>query len=96
MSTQTELVTIIATRRATRGSGSCTKIRKAGKLPAVLVDKGQATSLTIDPKLLGKAWQAGKTFNMDLEGKVSKVVITELQLDHVRRVPLHIDLAFAK
>jgi len=94
--TSEALITIEATKREQSGTSFCTKLRKSGKVPAVLNNKGKSVSLTLDPKSLSKAWKAGKTFNLSFEGKTAPVLITELQIDHVKRLPLHVDLTYAK
>lgn len=89
----TELVTIAGTARTKTGKGNNHKLRTAGKIPAVLCDAGKSTLLELDPKLLSRAWkQAEKTFVLDFNGSKQNVFIKELQLDHVKRLPLHVDL----
>jgi len=94
--TSEALITIEATKREQSGTGFCTKLRKSGKIPAILNNKGTSVQLTLDPKQLSKAWRAGKTFNMLFEGKTTPVIITDLQIDNVKRFPLHVDLTYAK
>ena len=92
-----DLVTIEAVRRTECGKGSCRKLRKSGMLPAVLLEKGQSTLLEFNPKYLGKAYkEAGHKFNLSFEGKTRVVYVKELQIDKVRRDPLHVDLMFAE
>ena len=90
------LVTIEATKREKTGTGYCTKLRKSGKIPAILNNKGTTVQLSLDPKFLSKAWKSGKTFNLSLDGKMTAVLITDLQIDNVKRIPLHVDLTYAK
>jgi large subunit ribosomal protein L25 len=85
-------VTIAATARTKSGKGNSRKLRAAGKIPAVLNGKGKSTLLELDPKLLSKAWLGGKKFNLDFNGKTTPVTISELQIDPVRRLALHVDL----
>lgn len=91
----TELVTIAATRRTEIGKGYGRRLRRTGKIAGVILEKGKTSMIEFDPKLLSKAWQGGKHFNLDFEGKVKKVFIKELQIDVVKRTPLHVDLVFA-
>jgi large subunit ribosomal protein L25 len=97
MSEKSTNVTIEATARTGKGKSFTRKLRAAGKIPAVLNSKGQSTMLELDPKMLSRAWRDnGKLFDMTLDGKTSRVKITELQLHPVKRLPLHVDLAPAE
>jgi large subunit ribosomal protein L25 len=92
MSEQTT-VTIEAQLRTGSGKSYTNKLRRAGKIPAVLLETGKATTLELDPKLLPKAWKfGGRQFNMVLDGKTIPVKIQELQVDPVKRHALHVDL----
>jgi len=92
MSEQT-VVTIEAQPRTGSGKSYTRKLRRAGKIPAVLLEAGKATSLELDPKLLPKAWKFGdRKFNMVLDGNTVPVRIQELQVDPVKRHALHVDL----
>ncbi len=87
-------VTIDATSRAEHGKSYARKLRREGKIPAVLNSKGKSTLLELDPKLLPKAWKSPtKQFNLTVGGKAQRVLITELQLHPVKRLALHVDLA---
>jgi large subunit ribosomal protein L25 len=86
-------VTIEAALRTGTGKSYTRKLRKSGKIPAVMLEKGKATNLELDPKLLSKAWKFGsRKFDMVLDGKTIAVKIQELQLDPVKRAALHVDL----
>ena len=87
-------VTIEATVRTGIGKSYTRKLRRNGKVPAILNSKGQSTMLELDPKLLPRAWRdGGKQFDLVLEGRTQRVEIKELQLDPVKRLCLHVDLA---
>jgi ribosomal protein L25 (general stress protein Ctc) len=75
-----------------KGKNVCYRLRKNGELPGNLVSGTQSTPITLDPKFLSVAWKNGRTFNFDLNGKVQQVSITELQIDPVKRSPVHVDL----
>ena len=86
-------VTIEAARRTGTGKSYTRKLRAAGKVPAVMLDKGNSTLLELDPKLLPKAWKLGeRKFKMVLDGKTTVVRIQELQVHPVRRTAVHVDL----
>lgn len=86
-------ITIEAALRTGTGKSYTHKLRRAGKVPAVFLDKGKSTLLELDPKQLPKAWKSGgRKFNMVLDGKTTLVKIQELQVDPVRRTCVHVDL----
>jgi large subunit ribosomal protein L25 len=87
-------VTIEGKVREGRGKGDARKLRKAGRVPAVLNGAGKSTVLDLDPKLLSKAWKGGKTFNLTFGGQTKAVKITDLQIHPVKRLALHVDLAY--
>lgn len=89
-----ELLTIEASLRTVTGKTYTRKLRKAGMLPAVLLEQGKATSLELNPKLLPKIYKFGKKFNLSFNGQVRPVFIQELQFDRIKRSPLHIDLVY--
>lgn len=91
---ETNQLVIAATDRADTGKGACRQLRATGLIPAVLLEKGKATNLQLDPKFLPRAWQNGKTFTMDYKGAQKPVKIQELQIDPVKRKALHVDLIY--
>ncbi|NRA64337.1 MAG: hypothetical protein HRU19_07625 [Pseudobacteriovorax sp.] len=88
-------VTIEATVRTQTGKEYARKLRKNGKIPANLIEKDKSTSLELDPKWLGKAYQNGKKFNLTLEGNTREVKIQEICIHPTKRVALHVDLMYA-
>ncbi len=93
--TDTTQITIESARRTETGKSYTRKLRKAGKVPAVLLDKGKSSLIELDPKQLPKAWKSNdRKFNLVLDGKTSLVKIQELQVDPVKRHCLHVDLMF--
>ena len=53
--------------------------------------------MSFNPKYLPKAYkESGHKFNLSFEGKTSVVYVKELQIDKVRREPLHVDLMYAE
>lgn len=89
-----EPVVIEGKPRTETGKSFTRKLRKAGRVPGVLNSKGKSTLLDIDPKWLSKAWRdGGRQFHLDFQGQRSLVKIVELQIDPVKRLALHVDLA---
>lgn len=92
---ETTQLTIQATTRTGTGKSYTHKLRRAGKVPAVLLEKGKSTLLELDPKYLSKAWKSGeRKFNLDFNGKTATVKIHELQVDPVKRTCVHVDLMY--
>ena len=89
----TKNVTIEAAARTGTGKSYTRKLRKAGKIPAILNSKGSTQMLELDPKMLSRAWRDnGKQFDLVFNGQTSRVSITELQIHPVKRTALHVDL----
>lgn len=99
VSTQTELksdelVTIEGELRQETGKGACRKLRAQGKVPANILGATKTTMISLNPKWLSKAWKSGKEFNLLLEGVTKRVRIHELQINAVKRSPVHVDLRY--
>ena len=90
------LMTIAATRREQTGKGYARKLRRADKLPGVVLDRGKSTAIELDPKLLGKVWQSGKRFVLQLDGETHNALLHEVQIDAVKRTPLHVDIMYVR
>ena len=90
-----DLITIEGNIRTSTGKSYCRKLRQKGLIPANILDKNNPTMIELNPKFLSVAWQSGKKFKLKLDGQEKVVSIKELQLESVRRVPLHVDLMYA-
>ena len=88
----TEDLVIEGSKRQSVGKRATRQLRREGHLPAVLNHRGESTPLSLNPKLLSKAWANERQFTLDLEGNKKTVKITDLQLDAVKRLPVHVDL----
>ena len=89
-------ITIEATERKTTGKNKNKQLRRSGKIPAVILDKGKSTMIEMDPKNLSKAWLGGKKFTLSFGGQSRMVKIHELCIDPVKRTALHCDLVYVK
>lgn len=86
-------VTIEAVSRTGTGKSYTNKLRRAGKVPGVLLEKGKSTLIELDPKLISKAWKSNeRKFSLVFNGKTTPVKIHELQIDPVKRYCVHVDL----
>ena len=85
-----------ASIRTTAGKGTARKLRAAGKVPAVIYGHGRAPqSLSLDEhtfsRMLEKISYLTTVIELDIEGKVARTLIRELQRHPVKRDILHID-----
>ena len=95
MTEASNLLRIEGTLRTKMGKNYCRKLRKAGqKIPANLLGQGDKSSIELDSKLLSKAWKAEKKFNLKYGNETKAVLIKELQISPVSRIPLHVDLQY--
>ena len=92
----TDLITIKGRLRkeGEQGKNVCRRLRTQGQIPANILHKAKSELIVLDTKLLSTAWKSGKTFNLEIDGAVKPVVIKELQIDPVKRHPLHVDLMY--
>ena len=86
------LISIEAHERKESGKSYARKLRKAGKIPANLMEKGKSTLLELDPKWLHRAYQGERKFELVLNGVSRLVRIQEVQVHAVKRFPIHVDL----
>jgi len=95
-----EQIKLSATSRTEKGKGVAKRLRREGKLPAVVYGhKTDPIALTIDSKQLLKLIVEGKSehklFGLSIEGNgkpIEKIVmIKELQIDPLKRNFLHVD-----
>ena len=90
--TTAQEIVIEGSRRTATGKGNNHRLRLQGRIPANLMTKGQSIAIDINSKYLPKAFKAGKTFVLAMDGKNQKVKIHELCVHPVTRSALHVDL----
>ncbi|QTD46628.1 50S ribosomal protein L25/general stress protein Ctc [Ottowia testudinis] len=86
----------VAFERAKQGTGASRRLRNAGKVPGIVYGgEGQPQLIELDHNAL---WQAIKkeafhssVLDMELAGKVSKVLLRDLQIHPFKQQVLHID-----
>jgi large subunit ribosomal protein L25 len=81
--------------RQGRGSHKAEKLRRRGLVPAVLYGHKEATvSVSVSGEELHKALRHGaRVLDLKSDGKTEKVLIRELQWDHLGHEILHVDFA---
>lgn len=87
---------ITAERRADQGKGASRRLRRAGKVPAVVYGAGTtAESIQFDHQQLTLAarhdWFASSILDLLVEGKRQKVLLRDLQKHPVKPQLLHLD-----
>jgi len=92
-----EFVDLTAERRTERRKAAAERLRRAGRIPAVLYGEGDPLLLSVSPKELQAALGAGENVIINLQVKMDggvetrKVLVKELQTDPVWGRPLHAD-----
>lgn len=87
---------IKAVARDRVGKGAARAVRRNGQVPAVIYGGGQpATAIAVDYNLAKKLIYAGHflttIFEVEIDGKVTRVIPRDYQLDVVKDLPVHID-----
>lgn len=93
-----ETVRLAAFRRQATGKGPARRLRREGKLPAVVYGHGATESVTIDAKELltirRSEGGANAIIDLMLDGNASdaySVIVREVQIDPITRAQLHAD-----
>lgn len=86
-----------ATARPRAGKGAARQARREGKVPAVIYGNGETPeTIVLDYNDLWKQVLKGHftstVIDIDVEGKKSRVIPRDLQVDPVKDTPLHVDL----
>lgn len=93
-------ITIKAQKRSDLGKKASRDLRRQGNVPCVVygVEKDEngkpvAETISVSQKELAKVVYSPNVYivNLDIEGKVIKVVLKDLQNDFVKDVPVHAD-----
>ena len=92
----TEILEIIVKNRDATGTGSARAIRRGGNTPGILYGNDtQPINITIETKLLVKHFQSGRflstLYDLNIDGKKSRVIPKDIQVHPVKDTPLHVD-----
>ncbi|MHA1523182.1 MAG: 50S ribosomal protein L25/general stress protein Ctc [Alphaproteobacteria bacterium] len=85
-----------ATPRVSAGKGAARAVRRAGRVPAVIYGDGKPpVAIALDfheiSRLVGRAGFLTSLLDLSVEGKSTRVIPRDVQLDVVRDFPLHVD-----
>ncbi len=92
-----ETQVIKAEGRPSNGKSGARAVRREGRVPGIIYggDSAEQETISLDAKDLGKTIARGRflasVFEIELNGRVTKAIPRDVQLDPVRDVPLHVD-----
>lgn len=87
---------IKASARPRSGTGGARAVRREGRVPAVIYGDGNepqtvSVEFTELAKLIGRGKFLSTVFDIDIDGKKSRVIPREVQVDPVKDLPVHVD-----
>lgn len=90
-----EAVVLKVTKRDGKGTRKAGRLRKQGLTPAVVYGHKEATeSIALSQEDLDHAIRQGaRIIDLDLDGKVQKTLVKEVQWDYLGKEILHVDFA---
>ena len=91
-----EMKTLVATVRSGTGKGAARSVRREGRIPGVIYGGGEAAEpISLDYRELNKLIYAGhfltSIFEIEVDGKKTRAIPRDYQLDVVKDTPLHVD-----
>lgn len=88
-----DALTLKTDPRTGKGSRDAARLRKAGRIPAVVYGHKEAVASVTVPKdeLLSALRHHARTLNLVVDGKTDTVLIQEVQHDHLGSDVLHVD-----
>src|SRR5436190_12673502 len=91
----TQSISIAAESRSALGSRANKRLRDTGKVPGVLYGHKEAIIPVTLPKkeLVNHLNKGAHVFDLTLDGKAQKVLVKEVQYDHLGIELIHIDFA---
>src|SRR5512138_3301238 len=97
MATATMKPTVQATAREARTKNHARRVRKAGRVPAVVYGAGkEPRAVSLDPKQVAAILHSesghNTIFDLELDGERSKAMIVDWQYEPIKGALLHCDL----
>ena len=90
-----EALELKAWARASTGKGGARSVRREGRIPGILYGDGDPFPLAVDDKAIRLQLKTGHfqstIYMLDVEGKKTRVIPRDVQLDPVRDFPIHVD-----
>ena len=90
-------LTITAESRDTRGKNEARRVRRSGRIPAVIYGAKQApAAISLDPKQVSQILRSeaghNSVFEVALDGERSRAMIVDWQYEPIKGALLHVDL----
>ena len=87
---------IKASARPRSGTGGARSVRREGRVPGIIYGDGsEPQTIALDRKeltlLIGRGRFLSTVIDLDVDGKKSRVIPREVQLDPVKDTPVHVD-----
>jgi len=97
MATATENSVVEAQPREARGKNVARRVRKSGKVPAVVYGAGkEPVAVSVDPKQISRILHSesghNTIFDLQVDGERTKAMIVEWQYEPIKGALLHLDL----
>ncbi len=91
-----ESLELKAWARETRGKGGARAVRREGRVPAIIYgEKNEPLPVAVEYNAIWKQLHTGHfqstVYMLDLEGKKTRVIPRDVQLDPVKDFPIHVD-----
>jgi large subunit ribosomal protein L25 len=91
-----EMQELVAQPRAEKGKGAAYRARQKGLLPGIVYGgKGEPQNVQLDERAFVKVYSTGgmlsRLFMLDLDGKKTRVIPRDIQVDPVTDRPIHVD-----
>jgi large subunit ribosomal protein L25 len=91
-----EALELKAWSRGRTGKGGAREIRRQGRVPAIIYgDKAEPQTIAVDYKSIWQQLHTGHfqstIYMLDIDGKKTRVIPRDIQLDPVRDFPIHVD-----
>jgi large subunit ribosomal protein L25 len=90
-------IEVAADTRSTQGKGASRRLRRTGKVPAILYGgSGEATNLTLDQQnlmtLVDKEKFYSSIITLKIDGKAQPALVKDVQMHPARNMVVHVDL----
>ncbi|MCB1491696.1 MAG: 50S ribosomal protein L25/general stress protein Ctc [Rhodobiaceae bacterium] len=91
-----ETLKLTATARDRAGKGAARAARREGLVPAVIYgDKKSPEMINVERRVISKLYETGHflstVYDIDVDGKATRVIPKSIDLDKVKDFPIHVD-----
>jgi len=87
---------LIANIRPSTGTGEARATRRTGQTPAIIYGEGSnPQTITVETKIITRLYQTGRflssLYDINIDGKKTRVIPKDIQLHPVKDTPMHVD-----